>query len=145
MWISACICFCIYRFLHFFFSVFRSSCISICLPPYPLHMLCISAFLHFCIARLLQFWICSRMLRCVYFCIFGFPHFCISVFLSFCMLPDVRPQSFVNVRCFVLIFADVRRLSQICISALLLSFCNDPIEIRRGNLGRNHKAKEEAN
>ena len=69
VWISACICFCIYRFLHFFFSVFRSFCISICLPPYPLHLLCISAFLHFCIARLLQFWICSRMLRCVYFCI----------------------------------------------------------------------------
>ena len=88
MWISACICFCIYRFLHFFFSVFRSSCISICLPPYPLHLLCISAFLHFCIARLLRFWICSRMLRC----------------LSFCMFVDVRSQNFVNVRCFVFDF-----------------------------------------
>ena len=102
--VSAFIGFCISSFPYFGLSAF----LYVYIPPYPLHLLCISAFLHFCIARLLQFWICSRMLRCVYFCIFGFPHFCISIFLSFCMFPDVRRQNFVNVRCFVF---DCRRCS----------------------------------
>ena len=70
---------CIYGFLHFYISALESSrcpicsygllhslisvvqyfCICICLPPYSLHLLCISAFLHFCIARLLKSWIYS--------------------------------------------------------------------------------------
>ena len=70
-----CVVFCMHLFLHLSVSAFLLFRISVFLhfymsiPPYPLHLLCISAFLHFCIARLLQFWICSRMLRCVYFCI----------------------------------------------------------------------------
>ena len=131
--VSAFLLFRISVFLHFYMSTTLSI-------AYVMHF-CISAFLHCSSASILDLFSHAKMRV---FCIFGFPHFCISVFLSFCMLPDVRPQSFVNVRCFVLIFEDVRRLSQICISALLLSFCNDPIGIRRGSLGRNHKAKEEA-
>ena len=49
-------------------------------------------------------------------------HFCISIFLSFCMFVDVRSQNLVNVRCLVLSFADVRRLSQICIYVCISVF-----------------------
>ena len=70
---SACICFCIYRFLHFFFFVCRSFCMF---PAW-----CSAAECRKC--SLFSFW-CSRMF--VDFRRSAFLHFCSAMFLIVAMI-----------------------------------------------------------